>query len=267
MEELSFKDVQDESFLVLCKIKEIFEKNNWRYYLAYGTLIGAVRHKGFIPWDDDIDIMVPREDYEKFVNYCNEHANELQPYKLFHYSNNKKYPYVISRFCDTRFSIVYQGIKDYGLGVFVDIYPLDFVDTQTNMKKINKMIMDTYRLSYKSKNNLKQVIKTILKPLFLLRNGSSSLNGLLAKIDLTCQKESLKTNKKYVNCSCWSLDNMMYPNDNFGDGKKILFNGQYFNVPNNYHQILQQKYGDYMKLPSEDERIPHHHYSVYRKNK
>ena len=68
--DMTIEEIQKGSLTVLKKIREIFDKNGWKYYLAYGTLIGAVRQKGFIPWDDDLDIWVPRQDYEKFITYC-----------------------------------------------------------------------------------------------------------------------------------------------------------------------------------------------------
>ena len=82
---LSLKEIQEESFKILEKLKEIFDQNGWKYYLAYGTLLGAIRHEGFIPWDDDIDLWVPREDYEKFISYCLNNKEKLKPFELIHY--------------------------------------------------------------------------------------------------------------------------------------------------------------------------------------
>ena len=122
--ELSLKEIQQGSYEILKVIKRIFDENNWRYYLVYGTLIGAVRHNGFIPWDDDIDIWIPRPDYEKFIDYCIEHKEELYPLELIHYKTNDKYIYPIARMSDSRYIINYDNAKEYGLGLFVALYPV-----------------------------------------------------------------------------------------------------------------------------------------------
>ena len=101
--ELTLEEVQLESFKILLKIKEIFDKHGWKYFLAYGTLLGAYRHDGFIPWDDDIDVFVPRKDYDAFIDYAIEHEKELLPFKIIHYKNNPQYVYPIARFTNTEF--------------------------------------------------------------------------------------------------------------------------------------------------------------------
>lgn len=78
MQLISMKEVQKGSLEILKKIDEICNQLNLKYYLAYGTLIGAIRHKGFIPWDDDVDIMMPRKDYDSLVQYFIDHKEELK---------------------------------------------------------------------------------------------------------------------------------------------------------------------------------------------
>ena len=81
--ELTLQEIQQASFEILKKIKEICDKEGFKYVLSWGTLIGAVRHKGFIPWDDDIDIMMPRPDHDKLMKYMEEHKDELKPLEVF----------------------------------------------------------------------------------------------------------------------------------------------------------------------------------------
>ena len=85
MNEMTLVQTQQASLQVLIKFKEICEKEGLRYFLYGGTLIGAIRHKGFIPWDDDLDVLMPRDDYQKFVEYCNIHREDMNPFELFHY--------------------------------------------------------------------------------------------------------------------------------------------------------------------------------------
>ena len=117
--------MQEGALNILKKLDGICREQGLRYFLFYGTLIGAIRHKGFIPWDDDLDVAMPRPDFDKLVAYCRQHRQELQPMQLMTVDDNPQYVYPIARFSDTRYRVKYQGIRDYGLGLFVDIYPLD----------------------------------------------------------------------------------------------------------------------------------------------
>ena len=125
MEELTLRQMQEGALNILKKLDGICREQGLRYFLFYGTLIGAIRHKGFIPWDDDLDVAMPRPDFDRLVEYCRRHREELLPMRLMTVDDNPRYVYPIARFSDTRYRVKYQGIRDYGLGLFVDIYPLD----------------------------------------------------------------------------------------------------------------------------------------------
>lgn len=98
MQEMTNKEMQEVELEILKVLSKICEEQKLDYFLMYGTLLGAARHKGFIPWDDDLDIMMKRSDYDKLIEYLIEHEKELAPYKLFSKSNNANYPFMISRF-------------------------------------------------------------------------------------------------------------------------------------------------------------------------
>lgn len=265
--QLDLEEIQQGSFQVLLKLKEIFDEHGWKYYLAYGTLIGAVRHKGFIPWDDDIDVWVPRKDYDEFVAYCIANSDNMGYYKLMHHSTNKKYIYGIARFTDTRFKINYKNVKDYGLGLFVDLYPMDGYNTQDiaqikQLKRIQKNI-GLCGLTKMPRSN--GIIKNILKYPVYLFFKLQKISKLLTKNDVLAKKYDYS---KYdtIGCLAWESRKRIYYKSDFGDGLLMKFNNEDFCVPIEYDKILKMLYGNYMELPPESEQIAHHFYEVYKKN-
>ena len=110
MEELTLRQMQEGALNILKKLDGICREQGLRYFLFYGTLIGAIRHKGFIPWDDDLDVAMPRPDFDKLVAYCRRHRQELQPMQLMTVDDNPQYVYPIARFSDTRYRVKYLSL-------------------------------------------------------------------------------------------------------------------------------------------------------------
>ncbi|MBQ9520184.1 MAG: LicD family protein [Acholeplasmatales bacterium] len=264
-QELSLTEIQMSSFEVLKKIKEICDSEKINYWLSYGTLLGAIRHSGFIPWDDDIDIQMPREDYEKFVNYCLENKDRLKPFELFHYKTSKKYIYPIARFSDSRYRNEYFNDKDYGLGVFVDIYPMDECDEES--KKLHKKrnyykplicICGCKKYNFKG-GFLKKLLKIAFYPIYKCTN----LNRVIRKYDNYFKNK--KFGDRNFDCFMWDTKHHNFKKDDFKNIIQKDFCGTQFNIPENYDYILNKTYGNYMQLPPEEERIAHHFYKVYKK--
>ncbi len=263
--ELSLKEIQEESFKALKVFKEICEKNDFKYWLCYGTLIGTIRHDGFIPWDDDIDVQMPREDYEKFIDYCLLNKQSLLPFELHHFRTNKKYIYPIARFSNSNFCIDYFNTKDYGLGTFIDIYPVDEVDI--NSKKLiscrTKYMNIISFLGMKKYSSNTKGLKGFAKRCTYVCCKILRPYKVLAKYDSFFKKH--KFGIGYASCYNWETRIYNMKNNLFNEIIKHKFNGEDFNIPKEYDVILKTIYGDYMKLPPESERTPHHNYSVYRK--
>lgn len=254
---------------VLKEIDEICQKEGLDYFVMYGTLIGAVRHKGFIPWDDDIDIMMPRESYNKLIAYYNEHSTRFD---LLNYDNCKDYPYMISRVSDGRYYLDVENEKDYGLGAFVDIYPLDFISHNYYYSCLKGKIFGLLSSLYFSSTRINapkftKDIKSSIKlgTFFLSRMiGSKNIARLLRRVDLT----SNFGQKGYYGCLQWmtadSTRNVI-DIEKIKGRVRVEFEGILVNAPSNAHQLLTEYYGDYMTLPPEDERVPHHMYTAYKK--
>ena len=271
--ELSLQECQKASLEVLKSVSCICINLNLRYFLAYGTLIGAIRHKGFIPWDDDIDIMMPRKDYQKLVEYFECNKKLLKPLELFDIHTHMDYPYMIGRVSDTRYVIETHNEKDCGMGVFIDIYPMDGLGcnlkwaVKVGMKAdhLASLCFQSTRLKYEI-GTTKSIIKKALKlPVYFYAKvrGKQYFVERLEKLS----REFSYDTSKYIACIVWLSGGKrdMFPKAWFEETIDCRFENYSFKIPSRYHEILSYIYGDYMKLPPLNEREGHHYYKTYRK--
>ena len=268
--ELTLREIQLSSLEILKYIDKICRKEGLKYYLAYGTLIGAVRHKGFIPWDDDIDIWMPREDYEKLAEYCIK--NDIGGYRLFT-KDDKDYPYIIPRFSDTRYRMAPKNEKECGMGTFVDIYLLenlgdDYKRICKNKKK-NIHYASLYFLSTRKKfeiGHTKGILRRILKiPAYVFAKMVG--RKYFGKRIETFRRKAISNGDKYMGVLIWGthIHKDIFEQKLFKDGIRIKFEDSEFLAPVEYKTVLGQIYGDYMKIPKKSERIAHHDYKIFMK--
>ncbi len=271
--EMSMEQIQQESLKILDTVSALCDKLNLRYYLAYGTLIGAVRHKGFIPWDDDIDIMMPRQDYKILLDYFCDHAEELKPLELFSTYNCPEYPYMITRISNSEYVLDVHNEKPYGLGLFIDIYPMDGMGrTEAEYEALKGEASKYSSLCFLAtrkrceKGNTKSKLKMAVKyPAFLLAKfcGKELFMRKLEAMAAKCDYDA----SNYVGCLVWGSDGVkgVFPKAWFESTADVEFEGRIYKAPVNYHQVLTRLYGDYMQLPPEKDRIAHHFYKAYKK--
>lgn len=272
MKELSLREIQIAEFRVLKRLKDICEELNIKYYIMFGTLLGAVRHKGFIPWDDDIDVMMFRDDFEKLVQYCNTHTELLNPFRLHHYTNNKKYIYPIARFSDSRYYVDYNTANDYDLGLFVDIYPYDgagnsLEDAQKIAKRQRRLIVPIcYGGLQKVTPSVTGGFRTLGKYLMYYMVRLIGIHHFVKWADQYAKKVKIE-DSIYVENTCWELEKYkMLKKSDFGDGIDMEFEGEVFKAPKEFDKILRSYYNNYMELPAEKDRIGHHYYKAYLKS-
>ena len=245
---------------ILDVVHEICISNGLRYSLAYGTLLGAVRHGGFIPWDDDIDILIPREDYVKLLEIWNEKAPEdyilQEPYSSSDITNN----FVKIRKNHTAFIQTEAEKKcKYHKGIFIDIFPLDRLAKGTfgrAKQKLFCLVAMLYNRGYTSgSGGITEMCERILLAIIPRKN--------YRHIERWAEKKATKWNG---NSSLeWfgfqTVPDMKhhYAPDIFENLTKLEFEHKKYCVFSDYDQVLHDEFGDYMQLPPVEERVWKHH--------
>lgn len=238
---------------ILSDVANFCERNGLRYYLAYGTLIGAIRHQGFIPWDDDIDIWMPEPDYDKFL--ASYHSDI---YKVIHNGNTKNYYVNFAKVHDerTKFQETYSEENTYG--VFVDIFPLHAYGGYSQQMRCRiclRMIRVKLSVWFKKKGLCKNIMNLIGK--FILSVFSLKyISDYMEKVSREYEYE----NAEYLDT--FTGDVKPYKKEWFEQWQYTTFEKHSFRIPFGYHEILKTQYGDYMQLPPEAERIPKHYAKV-----
>ncbi|MBM6763556.1 LicD family protein [Ligilactobacillus agilis] len=271
--EISIKETQRISLELLNVVANVCEEQHLRYALIYGTLIGAVRHQGYIPWDDDIDIMMPRPDYEKLLQYLKENIAVYPHLQVFNPDECADYPYMITRISDNRYVIDVDNEEPYGMGVFIDVYPYDGLG---NSKKealkfglkgdrLSSLCYQATRRRFAIETTTSNVRKILKYPVYLYAKlrGKEVFQRKLAK--LAGIKEYDESN--YVGCAVWLSwgEKDIFPRKWFEETMLVNFDKYKFRIPKEYDALLRYEYGDYMKLPPKKERVGHHNYKVYKK--
>ena len=270
---LALEEIQKVNLETLKFISKICDQEGIKYILAYGTLIGAIRHKGFIPWDDDLDIMIPRPDYERLVKYFNEHSDELKPYRAMNMENTKGYPHMITRICDTRYRIDVDNENDCGMGLFIDCVCMDGCgntleeanEIMNSIKKYSHLIFLSQRKRL-IMNSTKGWKRKALKPFAFFYAKMVGTKNLANKL-LSLVNTSSYSSSKYVACLIWPtyFNREILKKDYLEDRVLVDFEDAKFYAPRNYDGYLRQLYGDYMTPPPEKDRIYHHFYTAFRK--
>ena len=252
-----------EHLLDMMKWLHVFSVNNdIKYYANGGTALGAVRHEGFIPWDDDIDIMLPREDYEKLVGLME--GKIIDKYTIeTPYSKSKDYLYTYSKFYDTTTTLIENVSNGLHRGIYIDIFPLDGVgnskeEVMRTFKKIDKFNMFitsrvcNWRKGRRLYKNLAIVIAKLI-PNFIIDNKK-----LVQKFDKECRKKSYNNSKFVVNCSGDFRYKGIMDKSILGNPVEHVFEDTKIFVPQNVIGYLEQVFGDWEKLPPEDKRCTTH---------
>lgn len=267
MKEMKLKEIQSISLEILKDVHHFCVTHNIKYTLQGGTLLGAIRHNGFIPWDDDIDIAMPRPDYDFF---CNNYQSK-KGYKCISRQNANCY-IAFARVCEMEKTIVKNPTNpwiDIETGVWIDIFPLDgSEDDFDEAQKTNILISKQWRkglllrycyAKYSSREKLKEKIK-----LFIKRIRNIGRIHVFDKHIEMCKRIPFGKTEHYSNLSLCGYGMREYHRTSVIDKCELhRFEDDEFLIMAGYHEALKEKYGDYMKYPPIEEQHSNHQSNHY----
>lgn len=258
--------LHDVDLEIVKAVVKICNENGLTYYMSGGTLLGAVRHKGFIPWDDDIDLAMPRDDYEKFLLIAPDKLpSNLQ---IVNYRTDPKYQYYITRVRDLNTKVEEIRIgNDYKYtNASIDIFPLDGTPNNELMRKIYFFRIMSHRalmsLCYKDSIDRSRKRSKVEK-LFLAFMEKMPIEKIFNPYKEKCIIDKLMrrhkiSNSNNIGCLMGAYrTNQIVPKKYFGKGKMYQFESIMLNGPELYDEYLTQMYGNYMEMPPKENQKIH----------
>lgn len=256
MKEISLSEIRKIQCSILEQVVAYCERKGLRYYLCGGSLLGAVRHQGFIPWDDDIDLMMPRKDYMRFIQ--NFQAANLE---VFSYLNHQQYILPFTKVADTGTVLHENGLQNLDIGVNIDIFPLDgfpFVKEKAvkharkvffyrNLIALKRIEPRPGRKAYKEA--LSKVVQAVLSPI--------SGKYLVNRLTKLAMRYPFDTSSWVGNVVWGYAQKEICSRKAYNEEVTLPFEGKQYKAPAGHHEYLSNLFGDYMQLPPEKDRVNH----------
>lgn len=265
---LELRDIQLEALKILDEFVSLCERNDLNYYISGGTYLGAVRHKGFIPWDDDVDVAMPRKDFNKFLAIAEQ---ELPPdYKINHFSRQRDSMFYVPKIENEQFKMVTRiAQKERIINLWIDVFPLDGLPENGIMRKLHcarlMILRGEYKLAffdqlvnYKNKDRpwYENAIISLAQRINLSRLFDSY--RIMKRLDRVLSKYDFYDSTYVLNfMGSYKLKSILNRPEIYADGASFEFEGRSFNGPKDYDRYLTHIYGDYMKLPPMEQRNWH----------
>lgn len=248
-EEEYIKNIHSEILEIMDYIDNICRENHFKYYLTGGSLLGAIRHDGFIPWDDDLDIEMPRQDYEQFLL----RVKEDNKYDVLSYDTDLKYPKFFAKISKRNTKFI-EDDTAYEWGIFVDIFPIDGAKSYGKYLGIKKKVV-RYLLDNKNRvieKDKRRIIKYYISRILSVKSWLTLMKKIAIDNSSSCNY--------YINYgSQYSVLRKTMPKAWYGNGTDVLFDGRYYSAPAEYKKVLNRIFGlNYMEIPPIEKRKTHY---------
>ena len=259
-QEIKLNDIWNAEQSILDEIHRVCRGNGLRYSLAYGTLLGAVRHQGFIPWDDDVDIMMPREDYETLIALWPTAAS-----REFVLDNCDEHPDSVNNFSKIRkdkttfLQFEVERSRSYHKGFFVDIFPADRVPEGRLARAIQFLYFSLNLLYNRGAPSGSSGIVGLAERILLGIVPKKRYHSLSLRFGRLSRRWNKSNRGQYVLPSTILDCRIYYPAGLFDQLESVRFCGKDYSAVKDWDHVLRLEYGDYMKLPPEAERVWKHH--------
>lgn len=252
------RPLQERILKILLAVDKVCKEHQLRYYIMAGTMLGAVRHKGFIPWDDDLDIGMPRADYDKLMRHAKEWLP--QPYEAVCAETDASYPLPFAKIQDANTTLIERMHLKYLGGIYLDVFPLDGAPRNkfsqyahfARYEFYKRTLYLVHRDPYKHGKGPGSWMPLLCRKLFTMQGVQKSIKKVMTKYDfdrctLVCDYDD---GRKGI------MDKSI-----LGEPTPILFEGKEVWGVQEYERYLTQKYGDYMTIPKQEGQRQHNfHY-------
>lgn len=269
MKEITLEELKSIELNVLAEIHKICMEQGLRYSLSGGTLLGAIRHGGFIPWDDDIDILMPRPDYDKLVEYCKENDT---PFNLLCHETDSRYGYLFAK-ATAKNTVIEEDVGDLNgikMGVYVDIFPIDglantYEEALKEFKatKLNREMLVARNWKKFVRSKTRSWKYEPIRFAFFLASRFTTRQRLINKLQSKFRKNNFDKCDYVAAIFGLYREKEIIKKEVLDEFIDITFEGMTFRAIKRYDDYLSSVYGDYMQLPPEEKRVSHHSFKAY----